>query len=276
MSDVQFPSSRELFRLVRAVADIRDPSERMSDVELGRLVGFESARTSRWKYGKIAVGDAGRLITLSQILDIHVTILTQVAAGYLSADEAMEILENSELLVQFIGEQTVLPNDSQVITLTDGAGAQCRVTRRAPGHYHRHARRLDDMAKKGKEVVEKTVILADDNEGTMEVFRNLTGADTGLKGIVAKSCLDALIIAGKTSPQMVILDLFAGGVDGFNAIRTLSTNEKTRDAQIIGTSLSVTPDVVRFALGAGATEVLQRPLRSRMLSRVLGRVRRQW
>ncbi len=271
---VLFPASRELFKVIRAVADSRHGTERVSDVEIGRAVGFESARTSRWKHGQIAVTDAPRLLALSQSFDIDIAVLAQVSAGYILSDEALEILANEGKFIRFLGDQIVLPDDDQVISLTGGDGTLCRVIRRSQGHYHRRAKRLgtDSINDNKNELL--TVLLVDDDENTIEVFQNLTGADTGIKGVVARTGLEALVYCGKTSPDLVVFDLFCGQIDGFAAIKCIATNEITQDTEIFATSLSVTQDVVRSALGSGALEVLQKPLKSSILSRLLSRVRR--
>ncbi|MCP4197668.1 MAG: response regulator [Proteobacteria bacterium] len=271
---VLFPASRELFKVIRVVANNRSSSDRISDVEIGRAVGFESARTSRWKHGQIAVTDAPRLLALSQSFDIDISILAQVSAGYILSDEALEILANEGKFVRFVGEQIVLPADDQVISLTGGDGTLCRVIRRSKGHYHRRAKRLgtNSISENKKELL--TVLLVDDDENTIEVFNNLTGAETGIDGFVARTGLEALIHCGKTSPDLIIFDVFCGQIDGFAAIKSIATSEITQDTEIFATSLSLTRDVVRTALGSGALEVLQKPLKSSVLSRLLSRVRR--
>lgn len=272
--EANFPASRELYRLVRHFADRRDPDERMSDVEIGRLIGFENARTSRWKHGQIAVADAPRLLALSHTLDIDHTVLSHVAAGYLSMEEALDLLESENKLVRFLGDAAVLPRDEMSLTLSTSDGSQCRVVRRAPGHYLRRSKRLtrtdtDDTTP------DRSVLLADDDDQTVEAFRNLTGEGTGVVGIVARSGAEALILAGQLQPQLIVFDLFLGQMDGFAAIRALTTTFATRDAEIIATSLVVTPEIARTATGSGATDVLPRPLRARVLGRVIGKVRRR-
>ncbi|MCP4679240.1 MAG: response regulator [Deltaproteobacteria bacterium] len=272
MAKTVFPASRELFNLVREIAHKCDPNDRISDVDIGRIIGFESPRTSRWKHGQIAVVDAARLLSLSQGFDIDISILNHVAAGYLSSDEALAILAEEGKMVRFLGEQIVLPVNHQMLTVTGGEGTTCRVIRRTAGHYHRKTKRLKGAAQTNEED-DAVVLLADDDRSTIEAFTNLTGQDTGITGVVARSGSTALVAAGRLRPQIVIFDLFLGQTDGFTALRSIANDEATRDAEVFATSLSLTPDVVRNALGCGALEVIQRPLRSRVLSRLLGRLR---
>jgi CheY-like chemotaxis protein/transcriptional regulator with XRE-family HTH domain len=268
-----FPASRELFRLARAVADAANPREKISDAELGRMIGLESARTSRWKHGQIAVNDAARLLALAQSLDLDVSILSPVAAGYLSSDEALEIIGSERRMLRHYGEQLLLPADKQVVTLTVGDGSRARVTRRSAGKYDRSFRRGGAGGLKGKNQ-DIPVLLVDDDESTLEMFGNLTGPGTGIAGAVARSGPEALIAAGQLRPRTVVFDLFIGGIDGFAAVRSLSSHKATGGTEVVATSLSLTPDIVRSAKGSGATDVLQRPLRARPLGKLLRDLRR--
>ncbi len=270
---VNFPASRELFQVARAVADALDRAsvDRLSDAEIGKLIGFESARTSRWKHGQIAVQDAARLIALSQALDIDLTVLSHVASGSINATEALEILSNVNRLVRFLGEQMVLPADGLGITMRC-ANTRFKVIRRSRGHYRRRPKRIGREGAVDTED-EPVVLLVDDNAPTIRYFRNLTGSGTGVNGIVARTGPEALIAAGKAQPQLVIFDLFIGQIDGFAAVKRLAESDATSEAEVYATSLSVTNDIVRTALGAGATDVIRRPIQARVLSALINRVR---
>ena len=271
--NANFPPAKELFRLARAVADKLEllSTDRLSDADIGRRIGFESARTSRWKHGQIAVQDAARLIALSQALDIDLTVLSHVAAGYLTADEALAILGSSDNLVRFLGDQLVLPGDNQVMSLVSET-LRFKVIRRSPAHYRRGPKGL------GKESAMEsddtpTVLLVDNSSSTIRNFKNLTSDGSGVEGIVASSAVEALILAGKHQPQVIIFDLFIGQADGFAAVRALSESDATSEAEIYAVSTALTPDIVRSALGSGAKEVLQRPLNSRTLGVLTARAR---
>lgn len=269
-----FPASRELFRLVRIVADQMDPVEndRLSDAELGRFIAFESARTSRWKHGQIAVQDAGRLIALSQAMDIDLTIISHVAAGYFTAEEALDLLSSSGGLVRFLGEQVVLTMDNQALTMI-GDGMRFKIIRRSQGHYRRTVKRMNSKGENDEPLESPTALLVDNTAATIRSFKNLTGQDTGINGVVARTGPEALIAAGNLQPQIIIFDLFIGQIDGFAAIKNIVESDATSEAEVVATSLSLSQEIVRSAIGAGAREVLQRPLNSRTLSHLLNRTR---
>lgn len=268
-----FPPAKELFQLARAVADKLElkVADRLSDADIGRRIGFESARTSRWKHGQIAVQDAARLIALSQALDIDLTVLSHVAAGYLTAVEALTILSDVNNLVRFLGDQLVLPMDNQTVSIISDA-TRFKVIRRSPSHYRRQPKGL------GKEGAMETdekpiVLLVDDSPSTIRNFRNLIGEGMGMDGLVAKNAVEGLILAGKFQPQVIIFDLFIGQADGFAALRAIVENDATSEAEVYAVSAALTPEIVRMALGSGAREVLQRPLNSRTLGSLVARAR---
>ena len=53
-----FPGAKELFELARVLLTLEADGRAVRDAEVGALVGFENARTSRWKHGQINVADA--------------------------------------------------------------------------------------------------------------------------------------------------------------------------------------------------------------------------
>jgi CheY-like chemotaxis protein len=268
-----FPASAELFALVRAAADADGRRQgRLSDAEIGRVAGLESARTSRWKYGQLEIADAARLQALSRAFDIDLTVLGHVAAGLLSAAAAAELLASDRELVRFLGEQLVLPSARRRITLASGDGAEARVLRHADGGYERTFRRRGAAGAGVLGAEEPVVLLVDDDPQTLELFANL-GGGSGFTGVVARSGPAALLLAGERRPRLVIFDLFIGGVDGFAAVRALSAARPSAGPVVVATSLNCGAEIERAALGSGATELLQRPLRPRILGRLLRSIR---
>ena len=272
--DPSFPTSLELFRFVRAVANQYAAAEKVSDAEIGRAIGLESARTSRWKHGQIAINDAPRLLALAQFIGIDVTVLSQVAAGYISHKEALEIVENEREFVRFLGENVLLPQNGQSLSIVSKEGSEVRVVRHSRSHYDRPFRRSDSRRQLSEKKQDITVLLVDDDEVTLDVFVNLTGEGTGIDGVVARNASEALILAGHLRPRLIIFDLFIGQIDGFLAVRNLVKNNITNATEVIATSLVTTSEIIRNAKGAGAKDVIQRPLRARPLGKLLRDLRR--
>jgi CheY-like chemotaxis protein len=257
----------ELFRLVRRVADAvsREP---LSDAAIGRIVGLEGARTSRWRHGHLSMDDAARLLALSSEFGIDMSILCQVAAGYLSADDAWHILSDSRDFVRFLSEQMQLCADEQAMTIVDQDGSEARIVRHSATRYTRRFRKTGAGKPPSQRDQERMVLLADDDGITVETFANMTGRGTGVTGIVAGSLEQALLLCGIHRPHRVILDLFLSGGDGFNALRVLSASPDVA-ADIVATSAVLTPDIIRRAKGCGAASVIERPLRARLLGKLI-------
>ncbi|MBN2342595.1 MAG: response regulator [Deltaproteobacteria bacterium] len=268
-----FPTSRELFALVRKIADDIYADEPLSDAALGRMVGLESARTSRWKHGQIAVDDAARLLSLSQSLSIDIMLLCHVAAGYFTAEEALGILSNEMDFLRFLCDQLVLPQNEQALTMLDSVGSEARIVRSSPTQYQRQFRRSGSGRPILKNEQERTVLLADDDVATIEIFSNVTGTGTGIRGVVVGSLTDLLVQAGEVHPQMIVMDLFLPGADGFSVLRSLSASPALSTVRLIATSSLMTSDIVRKAKGCGASQVLERPLRARPIGKLLRELR---
>ena len=264
----------ELFEFVRAAADRLAPRERISDADLGRMIGLESARTSRWKHGRISISDAPRLLALSASLGIDISILSNVAAGYLTARDAELLVSSEKDFVRFLGEQIMPPLDGQSLTLISSDGSEARVVRRTATKYERPFKRGSSSRRLSEERREIQVVLADDDPVAAEVFSNLTGKGTDIEGLVARSIPEMLIMAGRLHPRLVIVDLFLGQADGFAAVRALTSSEDTSATEVVATSAVVNPDITRTALGSGASDLLARPLRARPLGRLLRDLRR--
>ena len=65
--------------IVRAL-DI-DDSERLNDIEIGKMVGYGYEETSRWKHGRIKVDGAEKLMAMHENLGIDEYLLLRVASG---------------------------------------------------------------------------------------------------------------------------------------------------------------------------------------------------
>jgi CheY-like chemotaxis protein len=185
----------------------------------------------------------------------------------------LTIVSSDDRLIRFLTDQVVLLGEEQSLTLSGVDGTVGRIVRRGPGTYHRSVRR----APQGTPALpseERAIVLADDNQQTLELFRNLCSEETGLLGMATSSATEALMLVGRLSPRMLVLDLFLGGVDGFAAIKSITSGEMGGHTEVVATSASLAPEITRTALGCGASEVVQRPLRARVLTRLLNKMRK--
>ena len=105
------------------------------------------------------------------------------------------------------------------------------------------------------------VLLVDDNPTNLQVLvQTLTGR--GYKLLVAKNGEDALTIAAKTRPALVLLDIMMPGMDGYEVCRRLKADSETRDTAVIFLSaLGGTQDKVR-GLELGAVDYVGKPFQA--------------
>ena len=112
------------------------------------------------------------------------------------------------------------------------------------------------------------ILLVDDNPTNLQVlFQTLEGR--GYKLLVAKSGEDALKIARKAQPHLVLLDIMMPGMDGYETCRKLKEAPETRESAVIFLSaLDDTKDKVR-GLEQGAVDFITKPFQG---EEVLARV----
>lgn len=266
-----FPGSKELFEVCRAVADRARPGERVSDVELGRLVGFENARTSRWKHGHIEVADATRLLALSRALELDLALLVEVAAGKLRAREALALLDDPARHLRFVAD-TILPGqEGRSVRVTDASGRGFAVEVLGPHKVERREIVVGEGSATAAPVLprRRLALLADDDPDVALVFRNAARDQPSVDPLVATSLPQALVLAGAQRPDLVLIDLFLPGGDGFAALRALHQNAATAGARLVATTYHPTPEIAERAKASGAQDVVARPLQVRYLTQAL-------
>jgi sigma-B regulation protein RsbU (phosphoserine phosphatase) len=102
------------------------------------------------------------------------------------------------------------------------------------------------------------LLLVDDNPTNLQVlYQTLYGR--GYKLLVAKSGEDALAIAAKVEPALMLLDIMMPGIDGFEVCRRLKADPKTHGIAVIFLSaLDDSKDKVK-GLDVGAVDYISKP-----------------
>ncbi len=106
------------------------------------------------------------------------------------------------------------------------------------------------------------VLLVDDNPTNLKVL-NDTLKDRGYELRIAKSGEQALQVAEKSRPDLVLLDIMMPpGIDGYETIRRLRESPKTKNTPVIFLSaLSETRDKVK-GLELGAVDYISKPFQA--------------
>jgi len=104
-AEAKYPHSKELFRLIQkaimTALEVKDP-DRLNDIEIGKLLGFNYDETSRWKYGKIKVESPEKLMIIHEKVGISEYLLLRVASGRMDSKLAFRIWKLSyELMSKY-------------------------------------------------------------------------------------------------------------------------------------------------------------------------------
>ncbi|TVQ62376.1 MAG: response regulator [Phycisphaerales bacterium] len=112
------------------------------------------------------------------------------------------------------------------------------------------------------------VLIVDDNEQNLELLEAYL-EDLGVPIVTATDGQQALDLAAKHKPAVVLLDVMMPRMSGFQACERLKKNEATRDVPVIlVTALNEVADQER-GVEAGADDFLTKPVnRLELLTRV--------
>ena len=113
------------------------------------------------------------------------------------------------------------------------------------------------------------ILLVDDDTTNLDVLRETLGGQ-GYRLYVARNGEDALKVARRAQPMLILLDVVMPGIDGYETCRRLKDDPETRDAAVIFLSaLDDAKDKVR-GFEAGAVDFITKPFQG---DEVLARVK---
>jgi DNA-binding NtrC family response regulator len=113
------------------------------------------------------------------------------------------------------------------------------------------------------------ILLVDDNPTNLQVLYQTLGGH-GYRLLAARSGKDAIAIAERALPDLILLDVMMPEMDGFDACARLKANPRTRDTAVIFLSaLTEAHEKVR-GLELGAVDFVNKPFQA---EEVLARVR---
>ena len=108
------------------------------------------------------------------------------------------------------------------------------------------------------------VLVVDDSADSLELL-NEALVNEGYTIFVAMDGQQAITIADRMGPDVIIMDAVMPNMDGFEACRQLKKNRDLKDVPVIFmTGLSDSEDVVR-GLKAGGVDYINKPVNIRMM-----------
>jgi CheY-like chemotaxis protein len=97
------------------------------------------------------------------------------------------------------------------------------------------------------------VLVVDDHEDIRRMLGRLVRA-CGHEPALAADGEEAIASATEQRPGLVILDLMMPGINGFDVLRSLRADPRTRDVPVVIFSALNDPEFVEQALGLGAND----------------------
>ena len=124
-------------------------------------------------------------------------------------------------------------------------------------------------------MAKESILVVDDEEDILELVRfNL--AREGYPIICTASGEEALKIARKEHPDLIVLDLMLPGIDGLDVTKTLKNDPKTRDIAIVMLTAKGEESDIVTGLELGADDYIAKPFSPRILvARVKAVLRRR-
>jgi CheY-like chemotaxis protein len=117
-----------------------------------------------------------------------------------------------------------------------------------------------------------TVLVADDNDVAQRLCKRVL-EKAGYSVLIAGDGLQAVDVALKRQPSMILMDVAMPGIDGLEAMRRIK-NEMPTMPIVIASAHSMASDRERF-LAAGADDVLSKPFRLADLISIVDKLARR-
>jgi twitching motility two-component system response regulator PilH len=105
----------------------------------------------------------------------------------------------------------------------------------------------------------RTVLVVDDSEVDRHVLREMLTRE-GYEVAAVENAEAGLARIRESRPDLVLMDLVMPGLNGFEAIRELARDEKTRDIPVIVCSSKTQEADVSWAIRQGARDYVMKPV----------------
>ena len=105
----------------------------------------------------------------------------------------------------------------------------------------------------------KSVLIADDKATGRELVRTVL-EDRGYEVLEARDGIEALDIAHRLRPDLIILDLHMPGLDGFGVVKELRLDLRFAEIPVVALTASAMQGDRQRALAAGFTGYITKPV----------------
>jgi PAS domain S-box-containing protein len=110
-------------------------------------------------------------------------------------------------------------------------------------------------------VKNKTILYVEDNPANLRLVEEIFREHPEISFVSAITGEEGLQIINEIQPDLVILDINLPGISGFDVLKAMLENEKTRDIPAIGLSADAMRHDIEKGLKAGLREYLTKPIK---------------
>ena len=274
--EYRFPTARMIFLFCRQILmgrqGIKDV-EQFRDLDLGDLLQFDAAQTSRWKHGKSTFTDVTKLNKLAKRLNVDIQLLIALALGNMTVEQAFEVAQSQEQLIEQLsgGKEEIgklfLCNGRpcvKLMTMYHGEGDIVTGMRET-------ILSMDTMKDWASFAHQNGLVLVDSDPQCAEVFLNVVREINGKMAVrVTENPFDGLILLGANHPRLVVMDVFHPSVNGFEFLHRVRKTYPEQDLILVGLGKSESEEVRERALACGADIFMRKPLNAERIKAVLG------
>jgi CheY-like chemotaxis protein len=115
------------------------------------------------------------------------------------------------------------------------------------------------------------ILYVEDNEDNAAMLTAWLEIEGDLEVIVATNGAQGVELAAREAPDLVLMDLYLPGMNGFEAVRLIRANAASRRVPIIALSAHAMDEDRARALAAGCDEFETKPI---VFSRLIAKIRR--
>ena len=103
------------------------------------------------------------------------------------------------------------------------------------------------------------VLIVDDDKSVIDILYKVIRSN-GIEADLAHSGEEALVMAGSSSYDLLLLDINMHGIDGFEVIRRLRADDATKDLPIIILSALNSEQDISKGFQLGANDFINKPI----------------
>ncbi|MCD6121171.1 MAG: response regulator [Spirochaetales bacterium] len=114
----------------------------------------------------------------------------------------------------------------------------------------------------------KTILCVEDDDLNRNFIKKLIEINN-FRAVMAASAEEGLEIAAKNPPDLILMDITLGGMDGITATQKLKSDVRLKNIPVIALSAYAMQDYRDAALKAGCSDFITKPIDLKAFAEVL-------